>query len=109
MKSIAVFLILNVLLLSAFTGMAKIPHGTASFCKTKSSKDCSAHQKKSAGNDCGKGTCNAMLACGTCGFVVAPSVSLSPVMAHLNRQTARPFSIGKLSDYHSSGWIPPKA
>jgi len=109
MKYIAVFLILNVLLLFSFTGMAKIPHGTASCCTAKYSKDCCTQPKKSADNDCGKGACNALLNCGTCGFVVTVSVPLSPAMIDLYLQTIHHFATGELSDYHGNDWNPPKA
>jgi hypothetical protein len=109
MKSIAVFLILNILLLSSFTGMAKIPSRTASCCISKTQKDCCRQQKKSTDDDCGKGACNAMLSCGTCGFVINSPLSLSPAMIDLNDQIVHPFAIGELSDYHDNDWTPPKA
>jgi hypothetical protein len=110
MKSIAVFLILNVLLLSSFTGMANIHFGRKASCfVAKAHKDCCKQQKQNPDNNCAKGTCNAMLSCGTCGFTIIPSVSLSPAMADLNDQIARPFTIGELSDYQDNDWNPPKA
>ena len=109
MKSIAVFLILNMLLLSSFTGMANIHRGTASCCAVKVQKDCCGQQKKSADNDCSKGVCNAMLSCSACGFVVAVPISLSPAVIGLTRQTAHHFTVGELSDYQDNDWNPPKA
>jgi hypothetical protein len=109
MKYLAVFLILNVLLLSTVTGTAAIQRGTASCCISKLQKDCCRQQKKSADNDCSKGACNAMLNCGTYGFVVTLSVSISPAMIDLNNQIVKPFAIGELSDYHGNDWNPPKA
>ena len=109
MKSIAVFLILNILLLSSFTGIAKISHGTAACCISKVQKACCTQQKKSADNDCSKGACNMMLSCGTCGFVVALPISLPPAVIGLTRQTAHHFTVGELSDYRDNDWNPPKA
>lgn len=109
MKSIAVFLILNVLLLSSFTGVAKIPHGPLSCCASKTQKDRCTMQKKSADSNCDKGVCNAMLSCGTCGFVVVLPVSLSPAVIDLNRQPVHHFVISELSTYHGNDWNPPKA
>jgi hypothetical protein len=109
MKYIAVFLILNVLLLSAVAGKAAIQRGTATCCISKSQKDCCGQQKKSADNDCSKGPCNAMLSCGTCGFIVATSISISPAVINLNQQTIHHFAAGELSDYHGNDWNPPKA
>jgi hypothetical protein len=110
MKYIAVFLVLNVLLLSSVTGMANISHVTASCCATKMKKDCCKQQKHSSDNDCAKGTCNAMMSCGTCGFIVVSSVSLSPPIIHLiSNQNAPHFITGELSDYQDNDWNPPKA
>ncbi|WPU96432.1 hypothetical protein SNE25_12970 [Mucilaginibacter sabulilitoris] len=109
MKSIAVFLILNVLLLSSFTGMANIYHGKAACCIAKMYKDCCKHQKQNPDDNCAKGACNAMVPCGTCGFTIISSVSLSPAITDLNDQPAHPFAIGELSDYQDNDWNPPKA
>ena len=108
MKSIAVFLILNILLLSSFSGIANIHHGKASCCVTKTQKDCCKKQKQGADNDCANGNCNAMLSCGTCGFIITASVSISPTISILSNQAVHPFAIGELSDYHGNGWNPPK-
>lgn len=108
MKFIAVFLILNILLLSSFTGAVSSHHGKASCCIIKAQKDCCKKQKQSAGDDCAKGNCNAMLSCGTCGFVITPSVSISPIISILSSRAVPPFAIGELSDYHGNGWNPPK-
>lgn len=109
MKYIAVFLILNVLLLSSVTGMANISHGTASCCTAKMKNDCCKQQKHGSDNDCAKGNCNAMLSCGTCGFVITTTVSISPIIFILSSKSIHPFAIGELSDYHGVGWNPPKA
>jgi hypothetical protein len=109
MKSIAVFLIFNVLLLSAVVGKATIQQGTASCCISKAQKDCCRQQKKPADHECSKGACNAMLNCGACGFVVTLSLSISPAMIDLNNQIIQTFAIGELSDYHGNDWNPPKA
>src|SRR5579863_7887395 len=106
MKSIAVFLILNILLLSSFTGMANIHHGKASCCVAKTNKDCC--KKQGVDDNCAKGNCNAMLSCGTCGFVITPSISISPVVYILSGRAVPPYAIGELSDYHGNGWNPPK-
>jgi len=109
MKPIAVFLILNTLLLSSFSGMANSYRRKASCCVTKPQKDCCKKQKQGTADDCAKGNCNAMLSCGTCGFVITPSVSISPIISILSSQVVHPFAIGELSDYHGNGWNPPKA
>jgi hypothetical protein len=109
MKSIAVFLILNILLLSSFTGTASSHYGKASCCVAKAYKGCCKQQKHSSGNDCAKGNCNAMLSCSQCGFVITASVSISPIISILSGQAVRPFPIGELSDYHGNGLNPPKA
>jgi hypothetical protein len=109
MKSIAVFLILNILLLSSFTGTANIHHGKASCCVAKTHTDCCKQPKHSAADDCAKGNCNAMLSCGICGFVIASSVSILPIISILSSQAVHPFLIGELSDYCGNGWNPPKA
>jgi hypothetical protein len=106
MKYIAIFLILNVLLLSSVTGMANISQGTA--CAVKMGKDCCKQQKNNSDNDCAKGPCNAMLSCGTCGFIVVQSISLSPAVIDLNRQIIHHFVVDELSDYHDNDWNPPK-
>lgn len=108
MKSIAVFLILNILLLSSFTGTANNNHGKASCCVAKTQKDCCKQSKHDASDDCAKGNCNAMLSCGTCGFVITASVSISPAIFILSSQAVHSFAIGELSDYHGKGWNPPK-
>jgi hypothetical protein len=108
MKSIAVFIILNVLLLSSFTGMANIRYGKASCCITKMKKDCCKQSKHDFSDDCAKGNCNAMLSCGTCGFVIAASLSISPTACILSGVAVHYFSIGELSDYHDNDWNPPK-
>jgi hypothetical protein len=109
MKSIAIFLILNILLLSSFSGMVNIRHGKASCCIEKMQKDCCKHPKHDSSDDCAKGNCNAMLSCGTCGFIITASVSISPFISILNSRAIPPFAIGELSDYHGNGWNPPKA
>lgn len=109
MKSIAVFLIMNILLLSSFTGKANIHHGKAGCCVAKTQKDCCKHQKHDSNDDCAKGNCNAMLSCGTCGFIVIASASISPAVINPHQQFAYPFKTGALSDYHGNGWNPPKA
>jgi len=108
MKYIAVFVILNVLLLSSVTGMANISHVTASCCAAEMKKDCCKQQKHSSDNDCAKGNCNAMLSCSTCGFLIISSVSLSPVISDLNTKTPHPLITGELSDYQDNDWNPPK-
>ena len=108
MKYIAVFLIVNVLLLSSITGMANIRYGNATCCKQMTGQDCSKQSKHTSGNDCSKGTCNAILSCGICIFVVNSSVSISSTISSLNSRGAPPFAIGELSDYHGSGWNPPE-
>src|SRR5476651_2631566 len=108
MRSIAVFLILNVLLLSSFTGTANSHHGKASSCLTKTQKDCFKQQKQGADDNCAKGNCNAMLSCGTCGFVITASVSISSAISILSSRAVHPFATGELSDYHGNGWNPPK-
>jgi hypothetical protein len=108
MKSIAVFLILNILLLSSFTGMANIHHGKASCCVANTHKYCCKQQKHNAADDCRKGNCNAMASCGTCGFVITASVPISPTISILNSQAVHPFSIGEISDYHGNSRNPPK-
>jgi hypothetical protein len=108
MKYIAVFLILNVLLLSSFSGMANIHHGKATCCLTKIQKNCCKQQKHNSDNDCAKGNCNAMLSCGTCGFVITATVSIPLIIPILSSQSVHPFPIGELSDYHGNGWNPPK-
>jgi hypothetical protein len=49
-----------------------------------------------------------MLSCGTCGFVITASVSISPAISILSPQAVHPVAIGELSDYHRNGWNPPK-
>jgi hypothetical protein len=56
-----------------------------------------------------KGACNAMLFCGACGFVIAPTISLSPAVIDLNRQVLHHFIAGELSDYHGKDCNPPKS
>ena len=109
MKSLAVFLILNILFLSSFSGMANIRHEKASCCIEKTQKDCCRHQKHSSDDDCAKGNCNAMLSCGTCGFIVTQPVYFSPAVIDLHQQSTRLYKTGELSDYHDNGWNPPKA
>ena len=109
MKYIAVFLILNVLLLSSVTGMANISHRTTSCCATKMKAANCKQQKHSSDNGCAKGNCNAMLSCCTCGFLIISPISLSPVIIHLNTQTAPLLITGELSDHQDYDWNPPKA
>lgn len=109
MKYIAVFLIWNMLLLSSITGMAGIHHKKASCFKENTHSDCCKKQRPDHANDCSGGTCNVMLACSTCGFVISPSVALSPAIIDLDNQLSHPFSMGELSAYPSNDWNPPKA
>lgn len=109
MKYIAVFLILNILLLSSLSGIAGVQHGTASCCQQKIHKDCCKQQKQRSDNDCAKGNCNAMLSCGTCGFIINEPQVILPAVIDLHQQSAHLFAIGALSDYHDNGWTPPKA
>jgi hypothetical protein len=109
MKYLAVFLASCILLLSSVSVMASPRQGQASCCKESTHKDCCKQQKQTSDNDCAKGTCNAMLSCGTCGFTIISSVSLSPAITDLNDQITHPFAVGELSDYQSNDWNPPKA
>jgi hypothetical protein len=109
MKYIAFFLILNTLLLSSFTGKSSIHRVTESCCKEKKHTANCKQQKHHPHDDCAKGNCNAMLSCGTCGFVIAASVSISPIISILSSQIVHHFPIGELSDYHDNDWNPPKA
>jgi hypothetical protein len=81
---------------------------SVSSCKERAHKDCCEHKKQSPDNNCAKGTCNAMLSCGTCGFTITPSVSLLLSITDLNDQITHPFDIGELSDYQDNDWNPPK-
>jgi hypothetical protein len=108
MKYIAVFLILNVLLLSSVSGIANIHHVTAYSCKAKTHNDCCQH-KKGSDNDCAKTNCNIMMPCGACEFIIVPSEYFSPSVVDLPKQLAHPFSIGEISDYYGNDWNPPKA
>lgn len=109
MKSIAVFLILNILLLSSITGMANIYHGKAACAASKMHKDCCKEQKQSSDNDCAKGICNVILSCGTSGFIITLPLSFSPAVIDLHQGSAHLFEVGALSDYHANDWNPPKA
>jgi hypothetical protein len=108
MKYIAVFFILNMLLLSSISGIAGIHHGPATCCKESIHKDCGKQQMQTSDRDCPKGICNVMLSCGTCGFIISLPVSLSPAIIDLNNQTTPPFIADKLSDYQNNDWNPPK-
>lgn len=110
MKYIAVFLMSCILFLSPISGMANTlhPEVSAPCCKENMHKDCCKHEKHNPDNNCPKGTCNAMLSCGTCGFTIIPFVSLSPAITDLNDQVTHPFAIGELSDYQDNDWNPPK-
>ncbi|SDG12413.1 hypothetical protein [Mucilaginibacter gossypii] len=109
MKYIAVFLILNLLLLSSFSGIAGIQYGAAKCCKQKTHQDCCKQQKQKSAGDCAKGNCDAMVNCGTCSFIIVQPSSFSPAVVDLQQQAAYPFLIGALSDYYGNGWNPPKA
>jgi hypothetical protein len=109
MKYIAVFLILNVLLLSSVSGMANIHVGTKSCCEQIAHKHSCKQPRHTSDDDCGKGTCNAMLSCSTCGFLIVSYISVSPAVVYLNNQIAHPFITGELSDYQDNSWNPPKA
>lgn len=110
MKYLAVFLTLCILFLSSVSGMANTLHTKAStsYCKQSAQKDCCKQQKQHSDNNCAKGTCNAMLSCGTCSFTIISSVSLSPAITDLKDRAARPFAVGELSDYQNNDWNPPK-
>lgn len=108
MKYIAVFLILNVLLLSSISGMTKSHYGKAACCKKVTSQDCGNQSKHTSDNDCDQGTCNAMLCCGACVFFVISSISPSLDIADLSSQVTHPFITGEVSDYHGNDWNPPK-
>jgi hypothetical protein len=109
MKYIAVFLILNVLLLSSISGMANIRDGKASFCKQTTHQDCCKQSNHTSNNDCAKGTCNAMLSRSTCGFLMILPISLSPAITDLSDQITHDFITGELSEYQDNDWNPPKA
>lgn len=108
MKSIAVFLATCIILLSSVQGIANTHRGTGAYCKESRHQDCRKQQKQTSDNDCAKSTCNMMMSCGTCGFVITQSIAISPAMLHLNNQMAHPFIVGELSDYKSNDWNPPK-
>jgi hypothetical protein len=109
MKYIAVFLATCILLLSSTQGMAKPHDGTGASCKESRHQDCCKQQKQTSDNDCAKGTCNMMMSCSTCGFLIIQSIAISPAMIHLNNPIAHPFIAGELSDYQDKEWNPPKA
>ena len=88
MKYIAVFLILNILLLSSFTSKSNVYHGMRSCCKEQKHTANCKQQKHHSDDDCAKGNCNAMLSCGTCGFVITASISISPIISTYNKDTA---------------------
>jgi hypothetical protein len=89
--------------------MASPHQGQASCCKESTHKDRCKQQKQNSDNNCAKGVCNTMLSCSTCGFMLNPSVLLSPATIDLNNQIARPFITGEISDFHDNDWNPPKA
>lgn len=109
MKYIAVFIATCILLLSSVPGMANTHRGTGAYCKENRHKDCCKQQKQTSDSDCAKDTCNVLLSCSTCGFIIIQPIAVLPVMAHLNNQIAHHFIAGELSDYHDNDWNPPKA
>lgn len=110
MKSIAVFLVLCILFLSPVPGIASTLHHkvSASCCKESSAKNHCGHQKNIPCNDCAKGTCNTMMCCCTSGFLITPSLSVSPAMTDLSSQVIHSFITSELSDYQDNDWNPPK-
>lgn len=108
MKFIAVLLMLNISLLFSFSSMANVQQGKTSCCKLKTDKGCCKQQNQKSDHNCAKRNCNAMLSCWGCGFIVTDLISFSPAI-DIHKQSAYPFVIGAISDYHGNGWNPPKA
>ncbi|MFA6086543.1 hypothetical protein [Mucilaginibacter sp.] len=109
MKYVAVLLLLNMLLLCSVLSVTNIHHETAACCIKNTHKNNPEQPKHSADNNCAKGTCTAMLFCGTCGFIITPPVYVSPAIIDLDNQVAPHFIAGELSDYQDNDWNPPKA
>lgn len=107
MKIVALTLILNILLLASFPGSANGNYGKARCCTEQIKKSCDHHQPSN--NDCSKGNCNTLLPCGTCGFVIVETTTISPLSAIFKRQLIAELVIAKLSDYQDKDWNPPKA
>jgi hypothetical protein len=82
---------------------------SASCCKGSPLKNHCGQQKNIPYNDCAKGTCNTMLSCSICGFLIISSIAVSPAIMDLNNQIAHPFITDELSDYQDNDWNPPKA
>jgi hypothetical protein len=90
---------------SVFTVRAKGSGMLEKCChKTTRSQSCE-HQQK---DDCGKGMCNTMLSCNTCGFLFVEQVTVNPIVPVLRERSVTPYLSGSLSAYSSWSWRPPK-
>jgi hypothetical protein len=102
---------MNMLLLSSFSGMVNaMPRQDASACcKENKHQDHCQEQKRTENKDCTKSSCNVLLSCGTCGFLVISSTTISPAFLYLENHVVPSFIAGELTSYHGNDWNPPKA
>jgi hypothetical protein len=102
---------MNMLMLSSFSGMVNaMPSQVASTCckENKYHNHCQ-DQKRTENKDCTKNSCNVLLSCGTCGFLVIPFITIFPAFQYLENPVVPVFIAGELTDYYGDGWNPPKA
>jgi hypothetical protein len=107
MKVVAFVMIMCLVLVSAIPGREKtIVVLTKENCCHKMIKHSPCrHEQK---DDCGRGSCNTMLSCATCGFLKAERITVNPIIPVLKETLITPYLMGDLSDYSIPNWNPPK-
>jgi hypothetical protein len=112
MKVLSVFMAVCMLFLSSFSGIANVaqPKIETSCCqKAAAMQACHQHKKQASKDNCNGMSCNMMLSCGLCGFLVVEPVTLKPRLFFTIEKPATLYIMGDLSDYNSPGWQPPEA
>jgi len=107
MKVAAFFMIVCMVSFTAFPGKVKaMCTSTVKTCCHKMEKQapCNPQQK----DDCGKGMCNTMLSCASCGFLTVDPILVKPLIPIAKELQLTPYHMGNLSDYSLLNWNPPK-
>lgn len=99
------------MLLSSFSRVVNaMPSQAASACcKENKLQDHCQDQRRAENKDCTKNSCNVLLSCGTCGFLVISPMTISPAFQYLENPVVPAFIAEGLTDYHGNGWNPPQA
>jgi hypothetical protein len=109
MKFTAIFMIVCLTFLSSLLGIVNaMPKVNDNCCqKTTHTKSCE-HPKSGQDRGCEKGTCNMMLSCSTCGFLIVDPLKISATITYVAVNNTHFGTVDKLSSYANSCWQPPK-